>query len=293
MTNGSMLCTPEDLINTPSRDDGIPQEKEERYRRDGARFIRDLGTTLSLAPTTFCTGIALYHRFFIKHSYKQYNRWHVAAACLFFGAKSEEQPKKLKDFIPAYAELKAKGLNQAKPTMDAMAYRTHRDKLLNHERFLLQEMEFDVHIEHPFPILINIAKKVLPAKDAKAKQIVQEAWTYVTDSYMTCLCLLHKPEVIAVAMLRASSIKHEWNLTVLAQGADKKKTNVTTDDKRPWWTQLGIKADDAVLQGIADELHRTYDILNKVSPKIEPSPNPQSPKVAKNSSRARPSSKSQ
>lgn len=38
----------EDLINTPSLKDGIDFETESRYRREGVKFLMDLGNTLGL-----------------------------------------------------------------------------------------------------------------------------------------------------------------------------------------------------------------------------------------------------
>ncbi len=40
-------------LKTPSRADGIDSETEVRYRKDGARFIMDLGNKLGLYPSTF------------------------------------------------------------------------------------------------------------------------------------------------------------------------------------------------------------------------------------------------
>ncbi len=39
-----------DLINTPSCKDGIDASTEARYRREGARFIIDAGTSQGLYP---------------------------------------------------------------------------------------------------------------------------------------------------------------------------------------------------------------------------------------------------
>eukprot|EP00045_Choanoeca_perplexa_P008141 m.74686 g.74686 ORF g.74686 m.74686 type:complete len:292 (-) comp14371_c0_seq8:796-1671(-) len=289
-----MLHKPEELIDTPSRQAGVPLETEERYRRDGALFIRELGTNLELSPTTFCTGIALYHRFYLTHSHKSHNRWNIAAACLFIGAKAEEQPKKLKDVVPLFAQLKANRLKQQLPPLDAIAYRTHRDKLLSHERYLLQEMQFDMIVDHPFPLLIKYAKKVLPAKPEIAKPVVQEAWAYLCDSYMTALCLLHPPEAIAAAMLSRAASKHNCPIHYQSSSDQAAVTSM------PWWCHFDVKADEAVLTGIGDELQRFYDALEKeskkgkahASPGATASPNPQSPKVAKTQKTARPNGSS-
>jgi len=37
-----------DLIKTPSFNDGIEAEKEARYRREGARFLMDIGNQIGL-----------------------------------------------------------------------------------------------------------------------------------------------------------------------------------------------------------------------------------------------------
>ena len=37
-----------DLLNTPSFRDGIELERESRYRREGARFLMDLGNQMGL-----------------------------------------------------------------------------------------------------------------------------------------------------------------------------------------------------------------------------------------------------
>lgn len=47
-----------ELKNTPSFQDGIDSETENRYRREGARFIMDAGTKMGLYPLSLitCTG---------------------------------------------------------------------------------------------------------------------------------------------------------------------------------------------------------------------------------------------
>lgn len=42
------LLSPEQIKNTPSRKDDISEADEKRFRRDGAKFIRQLGAKLEL-----------------------------------------------------------------------------------------------------------------------------------------------------------------------------------------------------------------------------------------------------
>jgi len=39
-----------DLENTPSRKDGIDKDTEDRYRKEGAKFINEVGQALNLYP---------------------------------------------------------------------------------------------------------------------------------------------------------------------------------------------------------------------------------------------------
>lgn len=59
-----------DLRRTPSILDGISYEKEQRYRREGARFIIKVGSKLNLRYDTMATGVVYYHRFYCCHSFK-------------------------------------------------------------------------------------------------------------------------------------------------------------------------------------------------------------------------------
>ena len=47
---------------------------ENRYRRDGARFILNASNTLGLRYETPATGVVFFHRFFMIQSFKQFNR---------------------------------------------------------------------------------------------------------------------------------------------------------------------------------------------------------------------------
>jgi hypothetical protein len=49
------------LADTPSFRDGIESEKEARYRREGARFVMDIGNQIGLYGFfSICTFISIY-----------------------------------------------------------------------------------------------------------------------------------------------------------------------------------------------------------------------------------------
>lgn len=72
-----------DIRNSPSFREGIDYETEQRYRREGARFIIDCGTKMDLGYNTMATGVVFFHRFYMYHSFKTFPRYVTASCCLF------------------------------------------------------------------------------------------------------------------------------------------------------------------------------------------------------------------
>ena len=64
-----------ELKNSPSSQDGIDFETENRYRKEGARFIIDVGTKMDLGYNTMATGVVYFHRFYMFHSFKTFPRY--------------------------------------------------------------------------------------------------------------------------------------------------------------------------------------------------------------------------
>ena len=64
-----------DLKNTPSYLAGLESETETRYRREGARFIQEVGKTLNLRHDTMATASVYFHRFYMFHSFIEFPRY--------------------------------------------------------------------------------------------------------------------------------------------------------------------------------------------------------------------------
>lgn len=100
---------------------------------------------------TVATGVVFFHRFFMLQSFKQFDRWVVAAACLLLAGKVEETPKKCKDILKVTNSL----LNSQQM---AQFGSNPKEELLTHERILLQTIKFDLQLEHPYSYLLKFAK---------------------------------------------------------------------------------------------------------------------------------------
>ncbi|KAJ2950858.1 hypothetical protein O0L34_g5217 [Tuta absoluta] len=231
-----------DLQNTPSFRDGISNDTENRYRKEGARFIIDTGSKMDLGYNTVATGVVYFHRFYMFHSFKTFPRYITACCCLFLAGKVEETPKKCKDIIKV-----AKGLltDQKFGTFGE----DPKEEVMTLERILLQTIKFDLQVEHPYGYLLKYAK-CLKGDKGKLQKMVQMAWTFVNDSLCTTLCLQWEPEVIAVALmfLAGKLSKFEvvdWN------GRMPKHT--------AWWDMF---VEDITMDLLEDICHQVLDLYS-------------------------------
>lgn len=182
-----------ELRKTPSFGDGIVYETECRYRREGARFIIKVGLKMNLRYDTMATGVVYFHRFYMCHSFKTFPRFVTAACCLFLAGKVEETPKKCKDIIK---------IGRAFLT-DAQFLTFGEDpkeNVLTMERILLQTVNFDLQVDHPYSYLLKYAK-ALKGDQEVLQKMVQMAWTFINDSLCTTICLQWESEIVAIALM--------------------------------------------------------------------------------------------
>lgn len=162
-----------ELKKTPSLANGITHETESRYRHEGARFIVKVGLKMSLRYDTMATGVVYFHRFYMCHSFKTFPRFVTASCCLFLAGKVEETPKKCKDIIKiarSYLTEQQFGTFGEDP----------KENVLTMERILLQTMNFDLQIEHPYAFLLKYAKALKGDPDV-IQRMVQMTWTFIND----------------------------------------------------------------------------------------------------------------
>lgn len=239
----------EELRNSPSYRDGIDAEKEARYRRDGARFIMDLGIKMGLRYDTMATGVVFFHRFYMFHSFNEFPRYAMGAACLFLAGKVEETPKKCKDLIKtAKLWLESKQLDAHIASFGDDPVK----ELMIHERILLQTIKFDLQVDHPYGYLLKYAKTLKGDDQERIRSMVQMAWAFINDSYSTTLCLEWEPEIIAIALLYlALKLSH----IDLDSCFNKNELQV-----KYWWDQFVEDLDVETLEDICHQILDLYDV---------------------------------
>ncbi|XP_013398263.1 cyclin-K isoform X2 [Lingula anatina] len=243
----------DEFQKTPSQADGIDQETEARYRKEGARFIIDAGNKLGLRYDTCATGVVYFHRFYMYHSFREFHRYVMGACCLFLAGKVEETPKKCKDII--------KTARSMLPDQHFMVFgEDPKEEVITMERILLQTIKFDLQVDHPYSFLLRFAKGIKGDKQ-KVQKMVQMAWTFINDGLCTTLCLEWEPDIVAVALIYLASRLSKFDITDW-EGR-------VPGTKGKWWEHF---VEDATLELLEDICHRVLDLYSSNPQKRAESP---------------------
>ncbi|XP_005090796.1 cyclin-K [Aplysia californica] len=248
-----------EIKNSASYRDGIDSNTENRYRREGARFILDAGTKMGLRYDTCATGVVYFHRFYMFHSFKEFYRYVTAACCLFLAGKVEETPKKCKDIIKIAQSL-----------LSASSFQRFgedpREEVMTMERILLKTIKFDLQVEHPYGFLIKYLKYFKGEKE-KTQKMAQMAWTFINDSLCTTLSLQWEPEIIAVSLMYLAS-----RLTKF----DPSDWSGRSSSKTKWWEDF---VEGMSMELMEDICHQVLDLYSKQQQKkgLDADSPPQSP----------------
>ncbi|XP_065309718.1 cyclin-K isoform X1 [Dermacentor albipictus] len=259
------------LRKTPSYLDGISVEKEQRYRREGARFIINVGTKMGLRYDTMATGVVYFHRFYMFHSFKTFPRFITACCCLFLAGKVEETPKKCKDIIKT-----------ARSFLTDKQYLSFgedpKEEVMTMERILLQTIKFDLQVSHPYGFLLKYAK-CLKGDKSKLQKMVQMAWTFINDSLCTTLCLQWEPEVVAIALVYLAGKLSKFEVTDWVG---------RTSRHQRWWE---VYVEDITVELLEDICHQVLDLYSTPIPNTPQDSPPDSPVLPiKSGKRSQPSS---
>lgn len=192
------VFTNDEVKNSPSRRDGVPEKEEQEGRHIICGYIQEVGMKLKMPQYTIATAVVFFHRFYMRHSMKAFDKHLVGMACLFLSGKAEETPRKLKDTVAMGYQIKYPGKPALKPDSEDMSKRM--DALIMFEREVLKAILFNMKVDHPYQELIRTVKQMKGQRD-----LAQVAWNLVNDSLRTTCCLRYKPKMIAIAAIYLAS----------------------------------------------------------------------------------------
>lgn len=148
---------------------------------------------------------------------------------MFLATKVEENCRKMKDLVVACCRVAQKKPNL--PVDDqSKDFWKWRDTILQTEDILLEMLCFDLTIEAPHRHLFTLLKTY---RIEHHKQLRNAAWSFVTDSNNTQLCLLCSSRTIAVAAIYAAARMVKVQLPDDADG-------------RAWWETQRVALKDMI-----------------------------------------------
>jgi transcription initiation factor TFIIIB Brf1 subunit/transcription initiation factor TFIIB len=235
MSTLSFVCDP--TAPTPSFLDGVAPEIETRLRLYGCEFIQSMAILLAVPQVSVATAEILFHRLYMRKSFKKLNVKNVASACLYLACKIEETERSWKDVLNVVRLLFLRAdnrpfapLNRAIPANDTLYWDMRRDLIVT-ESHVLKELGFLVQVEHPHKFILSYLN-VLGGDNLFA----QAAWSLVNDALRTTACVYFRPEAIAVTALFIAARRLGIPLP---------------ETPEPWWHLFDVRLDEIESIGFA------------------------------------------
>lgn len=213
--DNSWLFTEEEIIETPSRVQGLPQHVELKVVAKTAQFIQECGGELQVPQLTKSVAIKFFQRFFMLESMLNHPPPLVAAACLFLSCKVQETHKRLKDIIYWTVKVRTRNTKDFPDGMDLFenspGYYEEKNNILDKEREVLRVLNFDLTVDHPYKHLWALTKSYL-GSDQVQRSITQAGWNFLNDSFRTYLHVRYDAKEVATAAFFMSAKLHNHKL---------------------------------------------------------------------------------
>ncbi|KAJ7041179.1 cyclin-like protein [Mycena alexandri] len=214
-----------------------------------AELVGKLGKKLRIAQRAIATATVFFRRFYLKNSYCETDPFIVIAACCYVAAKAEECPVHIKLVVQDARQI------FCHEPYNAKNFPSDNSKLAEMEFYLVDDLECDLTVFHPYRTLLALCKSAESSEDSSEAQEeeagevgvgiaaddgprywgtgegqlelppngLQTAWFIVNDTYRSELCLLYPPHLIAVAAIYLTCIfhpaTHKTVATILASSA--------------------------------------------------------------------------
>lgn len=198
-----------------------------------ANVISKLGKKLQLRQRVIATATVFFRRFYLKNSYCETDPFIVISACCYLAAKAEEFPVHIKNVVTESRTL-------FKDNYNVKHFPSDNTKLAEMEFYLMDDLECDLTVFHPYRTLLSLCKKEISdnnslfgSEEGEADEVgvvngddgprywgtgegqleltdgaLQTAWFILNDTYRSELCLLYPPHIIAIAALYLTLILH-------------------------------------------------------------------------------------
>ncbi|KAJ8506883.1 hypothetical protein ONZ45_g10650 [Pleurotus djamor] len=187
--------------------------------------ILKLAKKLSLRQRVIATATIFFKRFYLKNSYCETDPFIVIAACCYVAAKAEESPVHIKNVVTEARIVFSQDIYGCK------TFPSDNSKLAEMEFYLVDDLECDLVVFHPYRTLLTLCKKEGDSsqeeEEGEAGELgagigmddgpkywgstkdqlqvkdgaLQTAWFIINDTYRSDICLIYPPHMIAIAAI--------------------------------------------------------------------------------------------
>ncbi|KAI5074819.1 hypothetical protein GOP47_0010780 [Adiantum capillus-veneris] len=228
---GSFFLGPAELVDSPSFRHGVSADTEKSLRIYACEIIQEAGILLRLPQAVAATAQVLFHRFFCKQSFRDFDARSAAASCFWLSMKLEEvegasnrghKPSQLNDVVHMFEHIRARREGTHPLPPHAPGFKIRKEQLLKLETRILVELGFVCHVEHPHKLMLGYLNCLQASKD-----LIQESWNLVNDSLRTTLCVSYPSNVIACGIIYAAA----------------RLLSVALPENPPWWALFDVTSD--------------------------------------------------
>lgn len=184
-------------------------KEENHLRAQTAHFISQMGQKCKITQWAIATASVYMHVFYARFSLTQFDRFEVAATCLFLAGKVEERRTRVDQVIHAYFVIRslaklpsdklsilyvtdAQGRKMPKvPSSDSDEFDRMRQRMYQLEHVVLDAIEFQFEIVHPYTNLMTFLRdKIYGAEFSNecsfAKPFIYKIQSVLTDIFVLC-----------------------------------------------------------------------------------------------------------
>lgn len=248
--NSWLFTQNEIFMESPSVKAGINFQDEAVKRAKGINAMIKAGGGLKLPELTINTASMFFHRFFIRHSFKEFHYYEIAGAALLLATKITEHHRKLRDFAVLFTKI---AQHNPKLNVDEQSpeYWKWRNSLVLNEELLLETLCFDLTLDDPYAILKDILTKYGLNNQ---KYFHRASHQFINDACRTVLYLLYSTQTVVSAAVY-------WASHILKTPVENPETG------KAFWEDLGIE--ESQLVEACDLIADIYNPLFKKIPDLD------------------------
>jgi hypothetical protein len=145
---------------------------------------------------TFAISMHFFHYYSYHMSFRKFDRYELATACVFLASKLCNDFIKVETALEIYTSIKNVNQSQAKGDK--------KPDLTKYEIELMSIIGFDLDFDLPYNYLDQYLNQIIKEEE-KRKKAQNLSFVIVNDSYRRPLCLLFPPKYIALAAIYGAS----------------------------------------------------------------------------------------